>query len=334
VEVDAESRRARHELDCAIVVRRSEPTGDDAEVRRERIAQGGFELFWVAADDLDPRGREAEPEDFLCEPRPVAVRAVAADELAAGYHENGARPLHLRAARDANPVWRHDDDLRPAARQVDDLAVQQRLQHLRASDVDPKASADEELRLTFLERSLVDDRPRQRAAVHLEPARVEGRADLEPRRRSAPRLHNRCERLRLRRGLLCREARDLLVRRATARPRDDHERGDERNPEQRQEDDATLHARGRGGSVAGPAGGEHRVVFTDDVPRVVLVDVELAVQPAGLPVRPQEALDVRLRRPGGALLVLQRAQVLATDLGGLLDLGEIEALAQARLSKT
>ena len=55
--------------------------------------------------------------------------------------------------------------------------------------------------------------------------------------------------------------------------------------------------------------------------RVVLVDVELAVEAEVLGVRAQEALDVGLRRQQLELLVLERAQVLAADLRGELRLG-------------
>src|SRR5207253_9734941 len=50
-------------------------------------------------------------------------------------------------------------------------------------------------------------------------------------------------------------------------------------------------------------------------------------------VRAQEALDVRLRGQYVELLVLERAQILGSDLGRLFDLGEIETLAQARLAE-
>src|SRR5207247_10813345 len=51
-------------------------------------------------------------------------------------------------------------------------------------------------------------------------------------------------------------------------------------------------------------------------------------------VRAEEALDVRLGGQEVELLVLERPQVPRTDLRVLLDLREIEALAQARLSQT
>jgi hypothetical protein len=64
---------------------------------------------------------------------------------------------------------------------------------------------------------------------------------------------------------------------------------------------------------------------------VVLVDVELAVEPEVLGVRPEKALDVRRRGQEVELLVLQGAKVLRPDLRALLELVEVESLAHARL---
>src|SRR5205814_3881311 len=97
--------------------------------------------------------------------------------------------------------------------------------------------------------------------------------------------------------------------------------------------DATLDSRSRRplGRLAHP---ERRVLLPDDVARVVLVDVELAVEAQVLRIRAEKALDVGLGREEVELLVLERAQVLPANLGRLLDLGEIEPLTQARLSQT
>ena len=62
-------------------------------------------------------------------------------------------------------------------------------------------------------------------------------------------------------------------------------------------------------------------VLAGDEARVVLVDVELAVEAEVVGVGPQEALDVGLRGQLLELLVLERAQVLAPDLRRLLGLG-------------
>src|SRR5262249_14102057 len=70
-----------------------------------------------------------------------------------------------------------------------------------------------------------------------------------------------------------------------------------------------------------------------DEARVVLVDVELPVEAEELRVRAQEALDVRLRRQHRELLVLERANVLRTDLRRELDLRVVEALPDARFTE-
>ena len=62
-----------------------------------------------------------------------------------------------------------------------------------------------------------------------------------------------------------------------------------------------------------------------DEARVVLVDVELAVEAEILGVGAQEALDVGLRGQHVELLLLERAQVLPADLGRKLGLREVEA---------
>ena len=75
------------------------------------------------------------------------------------------------------------------------------------------------------------------------------------------------------------------------------------------------------------------LVVAADEARVVLVDVELAVEPEVLGVGAQESLDVGLRRQQLELLLLEGAQVLPADLRGELGLGEVDAPAQARLTE-
>src|SRR5439155_5760192 len=84
---------------------------------------------------------------------------------------------------------------------------------------------------------------------------------------------------------------------------------------------------------AAPARAEVRVVVAGDEPRVVLVDVELPVEPERLGVGAEEALDVRLRRQELELLVLEGADVLAADLGLALDRRQVESLTLARLAE-
>ena len=77
----------------------------------------------------------------------------------------------------------------------------------------------------------------------------------------------------------------------------------------------------------------HVVEALDDMARVVLVDVELAVEAEELRVRAHEALDVRARREHLEMLFLERADVLRADLRRELDLRIVEALADARFTE-
>ena len=67
--------------------------------------------------------------------------------------------------------------------------------------------------------------------------------------------------------------------------------------------------------------------------RVVLVDIELAVEPEELRVRAQEALDVGARGKHRELLFFERADVLRADLRRELDLRVVEALTDARFAE-
>ena len=64
-------------------MRRPEAAGDENEVGRERAAEGALEVRNSVADDLDTRGIEPEPNELRGQERPVAVEALAADELRA-----------------------------------------------------------------------------------------------------------------------------------------------------------------------------------------------------------------------------------------------------------
>ena len=75
------------------------------------------------------------------------------------------------------------------------------------------------------------------------------------------------------------------------------------------------------------------LLLEPDVAEVVLVHVQLAVEAEVLGVRAEKPLDVGLCGQEVELLVLERTQVLAPDLGRILDLGELEALAQPRLTQ-
>jgi hypothetical protein len=68
------------------------------------------------------------------------------------------------------------------------------------------------------------------------------------------------------------------------------------------------------------------------LPDVVLIDVQLPVEAEVLGVR-AEPLDVGRRGQGVERLVLERTEVLGADLRPLLQLGEVELLAQADLAE-
>ena len=75
------------------------------------------------------------------------------------------------------------------------------------------------------------------------------------------------------------------------------------------------------------------LLLSDDEAGVVLVDVELAVEAEVFGIRAEEALDVRLGREHVEVLLFQGAEVLASNLRSLFDLGKVEALAQTRLTE-
>ena len=90
-----------------------------------------------------------------------------------------------------------------------------------------------------------------------------------------------------------------------------------------------LRPRGRAPSLRPP----DVMVLTCDEARVELVDVELPVEAEVLRIRAQEALDVRLGGQQLELVVLERAQVLAADLGRGLGFREVDPAAHASLAQ-
>ena len=74
----------RHNLDRAIVVRRPEAPGDDAEISVQRFSERMLEIVDAVTDDPNRPWLKAETDDLGCEKRPVAVLTLAADELRAG----------------------------------------------------------------------------------------------------------------------------------------------------------------------------------------------------------------------------------------------------------
>ena len=65
IDLELAARDARDELDRPVVVRRPEPTRDEADVGLEAFSQGSFQIGGVVADDRNPDRLEPEPERLL-----------------------------------------------------------------------------------------------------------------------------------------------------------------------------------------------------------------------------------------------------------------------------
>ncbi len=105
VEHESDSRGLCDELDRAIVVRRAEPTGHDAELGgAECLGECVRELFFFVADDRDPGRLDTVPEQLVRQERAVQVASLAADELAAGDDDEPARARGHTAGRMARGV--------------------------------------------------------------------------------------------------------------------------------------------------------------------------------------------------------------------------------------
>ena len=82
-----------------------------------------------------------------------------------------------------------------------------------------------------------------------------------------------------------------------------------------------------------PASSNRSILVAHGEPRVVLVDERLAVETERLGVRAEEAAHVRRGGQDVEALVFERPEVLGPDLGALLELGEVELLAQSGLAE-
>ena len=87
------------ELDGAVVMRRAEAAGDDAEVGVHPFGERAGQLVLPVADDRDPRGLDSAAQELGRQKGTVQIRAVASDELAAGDDDEGARGRDHTAAR-------------------------------------------------------------------------------------------------------------------------------------------------------------------------------------------------------------------------------------------
>ena len=77
------------ELDRAVVVRRAEAAGDEADVRLEALAQCRLELVRVVADDRNPDGLQPEQERLPGVEGAVEVGSLPPYELAARDDDRG-----------------------------------------------------------------------------------------------------------------------------------------------------------------------------------------------------------------------------------------------------
>ena len=282
VEPKPHSRRARDELDGAVVVRRAEPTRDDAEVASLSPSVSASASSSSRSPTITIRaGLDPEPKQLPCEERPVQVAAVAADKLAAGDDDEraGSRVCHTPGRM---PLRRDDQGLRPADRQTTRATVQHhRVRFSGRSSVIQSRLPVKSLPLPVLQRSLIEDRTRRGVRVDLQPAVAARRrhARGEPCFADTAGVFGvvaACLRL-------VAETDGRLLLRLAARPRDDHERRDGHDPEQRQQAPRGTAPGRRATAAAERLGREGLVLLPHDEAGVVLVDVELPVQARGTP---------------------------------------------------
>ena len=195
-------------------------------------------------------------------------------------------------------------------------------QVLRRADVEPEALAVERLGIAALEGAFEQDLARRADPVddHLRRA-LDGR-DLEIGPGHRHPVMRRMPFHRLRGDVPA--ARDL--------PGTDHDHGQHDDGGEREQDDVGLQA------ALVPVGGSATLTARAPVVAareagVVLVDVQLAVESEVVGVRAEEALDVGLRRKEVEPLLLERPQVLATDLRRPFRLAEGDLTAGARFAE-
>ena len=104
---------ASNELDRAIVVRRPEAPGDEAEIGAQRLSERMVEVVDAVTDDPDRRRLQAEMDDLGGEKRAVPVLALPANELGAGCDDcragaaqDGARTILCEVTANVEPFGR------------------------------------------------------------------------------------------------------------------------------------------------------------------------------------------------------------------------------------
>ncbi len=95
VDPKPDPRRARQQLDRAVVVRRPETAGDAQQVVGEALVQRRLEVGRIVPHDRDARRVDPEAQERRSEKRAVPVVAVAADELGARRDDGyaGCQPV-------------------------------------------------------------------------------------------------------------------------------------------------------------------------------------------------------------------------------------------------
>ena len=83
-------RRAREQLDGAVVVRRPEAAGNDEQVGAQPLLERRFQLVRPVADDRHAGGLQSSRIQLPGQKGPVEIGAVAADELGTGDDDGGA----------------------------------------------------------------------------------------------------------------------------------------------------------------------------------------------------------------------------------------------------
>ena len=304
---------AGHELDRPVVVGRPEAARDEADVGLEPLAQRRLELVRVVADDRDARRLETEAHRFLSVERAVEIGSLAPHELTARHDDccAGTRQelgvivrCPLAGTLTRTPATR-TTTLRGDATESQSLRDANRF-------VCPRWSVPRYSGLPAADPTRTSMNVAPFVAVTATPFAT---ADGVAAARHVHALH-------------------LQVLGAAELPGGDHERREQHHRGHRDCDEPRFAMLALAPAMARDATGAERLVFVaDDVARVVLVDVELAVHPERVRVRPQKALDVGVAGKLVELVRLEGAQVLRPHLRAELHLVQVEALARPGLAE-
>ena len=273
------------------------------------------------SDDRDRRRLQAEADRLGGEERSVAVLPLAADELGAGDDDRRARAAQEVARMILCDVTRNVVPCGRSTRFPFSRTRRSAARRVRAAGSARRTTSAGPARVC---RCTAASRPRtsSRTSIQELPALARTTSRAVPFALGASA-----------RALTGRKPGNLRALRAAEIPRGDHERGHDRDRDQRHDGHPRLAGPPLSSRWRHPPRAQRRIVLADGEARVVLVDERLAVEAERLRVRAQEAAHVRRRRQDVELLVLERAEVLRTDLRPLLQLGEVEVLTEAGLAE-